>query len=66
MDLWESFKVEKLTGDKWFNTDSEVYSYFTNWIKNQKFSENDKRSNQEKQIDAMQQFIYGSTSTKNS
>jgi hypothetical protein len=65
-DLWECFKVEKLTGDKWFNTESEVYSYFTNWIKNQKFSENDNRTNQEKQIDFMHEYIYGSSGRKDS
>jgi hypothetical protein len=65
-DLWECFKVEKLTGDKWFNTESEVYSYFTNWIKNQKFSENDNRTNQEKQIDFMHEYIYGTSGRKDS
>lgn len=34
--LFDSFKIENLTGDKWYNNDNEVFRHFSNWVKNQK------------------------------
>lgn len=35
---WNIFKVQNLTGKKFYANDEEVYSHFLNWIKNQKFT----------------------------
>jgi hypothetical protein len=35
--MWEVFKVQSLTGKKFYQDDSAVYSHFTNWIKMQNF-----------------------------
>jgi bifunctional N-acetylglucosamine-1-phosphate-uridyltransferase/glucosamine-1-phosphate-acetyltransferase GlmU-like protein len=53
--LWESFKLEKLTGETYYNNESEVYKYFVNWIKNQKFESNGK-SIADKKIDAYSEW----------
>jgi bifunctional N-acetylglucosamine-1-phosphate-uridyltransferase/glucosamine-1-phosphate-acetyltransferase GlmU-like protein len=53
--LWESFKLEKLTGETYYNNESEVYKYFVNWIKNQKFETNGK-SIADKKIDAYSEW----------
>lgn len=37
--LWDAFKLEKLTGVTWYNSEDEVYKHFSNWIKSQKFTE---------------------------
>jgi len=37
ISLWEAFRLEKLTGDKFYNSDKEVFKHFVNWIKTQKF-----------------------------
>lgn len=34
--LWNVFKVQNLTGEKYYHSEKEVYSHFTNWVKNQK------------------------------
>lgn len=56
-NLWEAFKLEKLTGDKFYNNESEVYQHFTNWIKTQKFENNEQKSHSEKRTDAIHNFI---------
>jgi hypothetical protein len=56
-ELWEVFKDQILNGENWYASESKVYNHFLNWIKTQKFENNDKRTNQEKQIDAMRDFI---------
>ena len=38
--LWEVFKVQSLTGKKFYQDEGAVYSHFTNWIKIQKFKDN--------------------------
>ncbi|CAB5217805.1 Domain of unknown function DUF4373 [uncultured Caudovirales phage] len=63
--LWDVFLNENLE-IKEYNKIAEIYTHFSNWILKQKFETNDNRTNQQKQIDAMQQFIYGSSGTKNS
>jgi hypothetical protein len=64
-ELWEVFLNENLE-IKEYNKIAEIYTHFSNWILKQKFETNDNRTNQEKQIDAMHKFIYGSSGTKNS
>lgn len=54
--LWEAFKLEKLTGVTWYNSEDEVYKHFSNWIKSQKFIEGDK-TNSEKRQDIMYDYI---------
>ena len=54
--LWEAFKLEKLTGVNWYNSEDEVYKHFSNWIKSQKFIEGDK-TNSEKRQDIMYDYI---------
>jgi len=56
-ELWQVFKDQILNGENWYASESKVYNHFLNWIKTQKFENNDKRTNQEKQIDAMRDFI---------
>jgi len=34
--LWEVFKIQNLTGKKFYKDEDDVYSHFTNWAKNQK------------------------------
>lgn len=55
--LWETFKLEKLTGEDFYQSESKVYQYFVNWIKKQKFEKNETRTNQERTIDAYNQFL---------
>jgi hypothetical protein len=55
--LWETFKLEKLVGEDFYQSESKVYQYFVNWIKKQKFEKNETRTNQEKTIDAYNQFL---------
>lgn len=38
-DLWEVFKVQNLTGTKYYSDEEAVYSHFINWIKIQNFKE---------------------------
>lgn len=35
--MWEVFKIQNLTGNKHYQNEDSVYSYFTNWIKDKKF-----------------------------
>lgn len=37
--LWEAFKPQYLTGQKFYATADDVYSHFTNWIKKQDFED---------------------------
>ena len=49
INLWEVFKVQNFTGEKWYNSTEEIYSHFINWSKNQKVNGtahfNDSRKN---------------------
>ena len=38
--MWEVFKVQTLTGKKFYKDEGDVYSHFTNWMKYQKFKDN--------------------------
>lgn len=33
--LWDIFKIQNLTGDKFYQSEDAVYSHFINWVKNQ-------------------------------
>jgi hypothetical protein len=44
--MWDVFKMQNLTGDKFYNNENEVYKHFGNWIKNQKFEKNAKPTNE--------------------
>jgi len=54
--LWESFKLEKLTGENYYNNQNEVYKYFVNWIKTQKFETNGK-SIADQKLDAYSEWL---------
>lgn len=42
--MWSIFKAQNLAGDKWYNSEADVYRHFSNWIKNQTFKhETDQR-----------------------
>jgi len=36
-EFWEAFKIQNLTGKKYYADEDEVYSHFLNWIKKQDF-----------------------------
>lgn len=36
--MWEVFKLQNLTGTKFYNNEHSVYQHFVNWIKNQNFN----------------------------
>jgi len=55
LSMWQIFKTQNLTGDKFYNNRNEVYRHFTNWIKTQKFEHNAKPAN-EKRFDAYLEF----------
>jgi uncharacterized protein YdaU (DUF1376 family) len=55
--LWEAFKLDNLTGEKYYNSEKEVYQHFVNWIKTQKFEKNETRTHAEKRTDAIREFI---------
>lgn len=38
--LWEVFKIQNLTGQKYYQNEDDVYSHFINWSKNQKIEKN--------------------------
>ena len=38
LDIWEAFRLEKITGDKTYRSKKDVYLHFVNWIKKQKFT----------------------------
>jgi hypothetical protein len=44
--LWEIFKIQNLTGEKYYKSENEVYSHFINWVKTQKIEKNGTRNNQ--------------------
>ncbi len=39
--MWEVFKIQHLTGKKWYAATEDVYSHYINWIKKQKFERNE-------------------------
>lgn len=43
--MWEVFKIQNLTGKKWYGDDDDVYSHYINWVKDKKFT--DGKSNQQ-------------------
>ena len=50
--MWDVFKLQNLTGDKFYNNENEVYKHFGNWIKNQKFEKNGTKPTNEARWDA--------------
>lgn len=44
--LWDVFKIQNLTGEKYYKSDNEVYSHFINWVKTQKIEKHGTRNNQ--------------------
>ena len=38
ISLWEVFKIQYLTGNKFYESIDKVYNHFNNWAKSQKFS----------------------------
>lgn len=66
--LWEIFKIQNLTGEKFYQTENDVYSHFLNWIKGQKINKdgnqfktttpagNGKRGTSEARIDALKKW----------
>lgn len=38
LELWEIFKVQNLTGTKFYNSPNDVFSHFINWSKTQKIN----------------------------
>lgn len=47
-DMWQVFKEQNLTGDKFYNNKNEVYKHFVNWINKQKFEKNAKPTAEDK------------------
>jgi hypothetical protein len=47
-DMWQVFKEQNLTGDKFYNNENEVYKHFVNWINKQKFEKNAKPTAEDK------------------
>lgn len=37
LGLWEVFKIQNLTGKKYFEDEDAVYGYFFNWVKDKRF-----------------------------
>jgi hypothetical protein len=42
--LWDIFKIQNLTGKKYYNSVDDVYSHFINWSKSQKIETNGTRN----------------------
>lgn len=40
--LWKIFKIQNLTGEKYYRSESDVYSHFVNWLKIQKINDKSK------------------------
>lgn len=38
-DIWEVFKIQNITGKKYYQNEDAVYSHFLNWIKTQNFTD---------------------------
>lgn len=57
--LWEVFKVQNLTGKKYYGNEDEVYSHFINWSKNQKIQNN---GSDKKSVDTTTKFNAGAIS----
>lgn len=49
-DIWEVFKIQNLTGKKYYPDEESVYSHFLNWIKTQNFDAATKNKKDGKQI----------------
>ena len=47
LQMWESFKVQNLTGETHYNSQNKVYLHFTNWLKNQKFKDATSKTRQQ-------------------
>lgn len=43
--MWDVFKLQNLTGTKFYNNEHSVYQHFVNWIKNQNFNNGTNKSN---------------------
>lgn len=55
ISVWEVFKIQNLTGKKYYQDEDSVYSHFINWIKNQDFKNKVSESNKseyEKKLEA--------------
>jgi len=39
-NLWDAFKLQNLDGQKFYNSENDVYKHFVNWFKTQKFDNN--------------------------
>lgn len=37
LSMWNVFKIQNITGDKFYNNENDVHSHFLNWIKKQDF-----------------------------
>ena len=55
-DMWEVFKDQNLTGDKFYNNENEVYKHFVNWINKQKFDKNAKPTTAEDKFNAYKEY----------
>ncbi len=55
--MWFIFRHQQLAGDKYYNSKSDVYRHFSNWIKNQKFEQNGKLTKTQQRDQIMQQWI---------
>jgi hypothetical protein len=55
--MWFIFKNQQLAGDKYYNSKSDVFRHFSNWIKNQKFEQNGKLTKTQQRDQIMQQWI---------
>ena len=64
LSMWQIFKTQNLTGDKFYNNRNEVYRHFTNWIKTQKFEQNAKPAN-EKRFEAYLEYANRYKNTTN-
>lgn len=60
-DLWEVFKIQNLTGKKYYQDQDSVYSHFINWIKKQDFKGTDfsKLSEYEKDLNEKREKYKG-------
>lgn len=55
--MWFIFRHQQLAGDKYYNSKSDVYRHFSNWIKNQKFEQNGKPTKTQQRDQIVQQWI---------
>jgi len=63
--LWEVFKIQYLTGEKFYSSEKDVYSHFTSWVRKievkntLKNNKNEKLGTSEGQLAAARRFITG-------